>query len=386
MKGVKSMEKSLDKVMKDAVRSFKCSIRASGSKLDGETARYISDNYYILEQCAINAAAECRNASKILKGSDLLPGLFVRCVEMCKNGELPDEKGIIIFLKDGGISGRELRFLPLAITCALVDCAAKAVRNQSKKSARHLENAVRSLRRMSETDFDLIEEKLFGPEEVLMRDPAGVYPQMDSASKRRYRYMISKKALRTQKTELLIAEEALGNSATKNEHIGKYIVTRKKSVRNARLFLAMEIIMPLACSAAVGVLSANLAVGVLLFFPLWELWQYPVENASMKGVAPKNFFRLRADSDRVADVHALMTVSTLLPSADKMNEVEEKLEEIYLSNAFGNTKVCCLGDFKAAGMPRKPEDKHIIKAASEAVDRLNKKYGGGFLLAIRPRS
>ncbi len=386
MKGVKSMEKSLDKVMKDAARSLKCSIRASKTKLDEETAKCISDNYYILEQCAKNAAAECVNVQKLLKGSDLLPGLFVRCVEMCKNGELPDEKGIVEFWKGSGISGRELRFLPLAITCALVDSAAKAVRNQSKKSARHLENSVNSLRRISETDFDLIEEKLFAPESVLMSDPAGIYPQMDSDSKRRYRYMISKKALLTKKTELQIAEEALDKSVMKNEHIGKYIVTQKKSDRNGWLFLAMEIIMPLVCAVAVGVLSENSAAGALLFFPLWELLRYPVENASMKGVMPKNFFRLRADSKRVADAYALLTVSTLLPSADKMNEIEEKLEEIYLSNAFGNTKVCCLGDFKAAGMPRKPEDKHIIKAASEAVDRLNKKYGGGFVLAIRPRS
>lgn len=386
MKGEESMEKSIDKVMKDAVRSFKCSIRNGKTAHDEETTKYISENYYILDQCAKNAVSECKNAQKLLKGSDLLPSLFARCVEMCKNGELPDEKGIADFLIGDGISGRELRFLPLAVTCALVDYAAKAARNQGKKSTNYLKNAVSSLRRMSETDFDLIEEKLFVPESVLMRDPSGIYPQMDSASKRRYRYMISKKALITKKTELQIAEEVVEKSSVKNEHIGKYIITQKKNVRNGWLFLVMEIIMPLACSVAVGILSASLAAGLLLFIPLWEILRYPIESASMKGVAPKNFIRLRTDSKRVADVHALLTVSTLLPSTDKMNELEEKLEEIYLSNTFGNTKVCCLGDFKAAGMPRKPEDRHIIKAASEAVDRLNKKYGGGFLLAIRPRS
>ncbi len=386
MKGVKSMEKSLERVMKDAVRSFKCGVKASGNKLDEETAERVSDNYYILERCARNAARECRSAEKLLKGSELLPSLFFRCVEMCKNGEMPDEKGIIDFLKGGNVSGRALRFLPLAITCALVDCAAKAVRSQGGKSAKLLENALQSLRKIGETDFDLIEEKLFVPEEILMQDPTKIYPEMDSESKRRYRYIISKKATSAKKTETQIVQEAFDKASANNEHIGKYLISRRKSTRNGWIFLAMEVIMPLVCSAAVGFFFGEPAVAFLLFFPLWEILRCPIESASMKGVFPKRFYRLRSDSERVCAVHALLTVSTLLPSADKMNEIEEKLEEIYLSNAFGNTKVCCLADFKAAGMPRRPEDKHIIKAAKEAVDRLNKKHGGGFVLAIRPRS
>ncbi len=380
------MDKSLERVMKDAVRSFKCSVRARETKLDEETARCVSDNYYILERCAENAAEECRYAEKMLKDPELLPGLFARCVEMCKNGILPDEKEIIGFFETDAVGGIELRFLPLAITCALVDIAAKAVRNQSGKSARQLENAVRSLHNLAETDFDLIEEKLFSAEEILMRDPAGIYPETDSSSKRKYRYIIAKKALQSKTEETQLASEALEKASEKGEHIGKYLISEKRSTRNGWVFLVMEIVMPFFCAAAFGVLSKSLAAALLLFFPLWEILRYPIEKTSMRAVVPKKFFTLRSDGNRVCETHALLTVSTLLPSADRMGELSEKLEELYLSNAFGNTKVCCLADFKAAGMPRRPEDKHIIKAAGEAVDRLNKKYGGGFIIAIRPRS
>lgn len=382
----KSMRESLEKIMKAAVRSFKCSMRALKSKPDSETAIFVSDNYYILERCARNAAQECRKAEKSFKGSDLLPSLFARCVEMCKNGEMPDEKGIISFFESEEIGGRALRFLPLAITCALVACAAKAAESQSKKSAKVLANATLSLRRMGETDFDLIEAELFAPEAILAKDPANAYASMDSNSKRRYRYTLALKAANQGKAEMQVAQEAFDKASKMGEHIGKYIISEQKNAKNGWLFLAMEIVMPLACSAAVGFFFNRPAVGVLLFFPLWELLRYPIERASMRGVAPRRFLRLSADDERVSAVHALLTVSTLLPSADKMGELEEKLEEIYLSNAFGNTKVCCLGDFKAAGMPRKPEDKHIIKAAKEVVDRLNKKHGGGFVLAVRSRS
>lgn len=386
MKGEKSMDKSLERVMKDAVRSFKCSVNARKTKLDEETARCVSDNYYILERCAANAAEECRCAEKMLKDPELLPGLFARCVEMCKNGSLPDEKEIIAFFEADSVNGVELRFLPLAITCALVDCAAKAVRSQSGKSAKQLRNAVFSLHKLAETDFDLIEEKLFSAEDILMRDPADIYEEIDSASKRRYRYIIARKALKLKMDEIQLALAALEKASEKGEHIGKYLVGGRKSTRNGWIFLAMEIIMPFFCSVSVGILAESFAAPLLLFFPLWEILRYPIESASMRTSAPKKFFSLRRDSKRVVEAHALLTVSTLLPSADRMNELSEKLEELYLSNAFGNTKVCCLADFKAAGMPRRPEDKHIIKAAGEAVDRLNKKYGGGFILAIRPRS
>lgn len=380
------MKESLERVMKNAMRSFKCGMRASKDKSDEETAMRLSDNYYILERRARLAAEECKRAEKAFKGSDLLPSLFARCVEMCKNGELPAEKEIIEFLKADGIDGMSLRVLPLAISCALVDCAANAVRNQSKKSAKQLANATDSLRRMGETDFDFVEEKLFASEVILLNDPAGMYSSMDSDSKRRYRCMLALKALKNGKTEKELAEDALKRAEENGEHIGKYIIPSAKNTKRGRLYLIMEIVMPLACAAAAGLFFAEPVVAVLLFFPLWELLRHPIESASMKGIAPKRFFRLSVDDERVADTHALLTVSTLLPSADRMSELEEKLEQIYLSNAIGNIKVCCLADFKAAGMPRKPEDKHILKAAKEAVDRLNKKYGSGFILAVRPRS
>ena len=323
MKGEISMDKSLERVMKDAVRSFKCSVRARQTKLDEETARCVSDNYYILERCADNAAEECRYAEKMLKDPEVLPGLFARCVEMCKNGSLPDEKGIISYFESGAVSGIELRFLPLAITCALVDIAVKAVRNQSGKSIKQLKNAVRSLHKLAETDFDLIEEKLFSAEEILMRDPAGIYPETDSSSKRRYRYIIAKKALQSKTEETQLASKALEKALAKGEHIGKHLISEKKSTLNGWLFLVMEIVMPFFCAAALGILSKSLAAALLLFLPLWEILRYPIEKTSMRAVTPKKFFALRSDSDKVCEAHALLTVSTLLPSADRMGELSE---------------------------------------------------------------
>lgn len=377
------MNDSLERVMRDAMRTFKRGVRSQTDKSDAETAGWLSDNYYMLERMAAEAAQECRQAEKFLKGSDLLPSLFARCVEMCKNGTLPDEKEIVEFFAGDGLDGVSSGYLQLAVVCALIDIAAEEVRSSGKK---RLANVIGSLRRISETDFDSVTEKLCASEKFLLSDPAGIYPSMDAESKRYYRYRIALSALKKGKTEKEIAETALKNAAKKNEHIGKYIISSTKNTRRGRLYLAMEIIMPFTASLAAGFFFAEPIVAVMLFVPLWELLRHPIESASMRGILPRRFLRLGADDERVKNVHVLLTVSTILPSTDRMHELESRLEELYLSNAVGNIKVCCLADFKAAGMPRKPEDKHVLKAAEQFIDRLNKKHGSGFILAVRPRS
>lgn len=106
----------------------------------------------------------------------------------------------------------------------------------------------------------------------------------------------------------------------------------------------------------------------------------------MKGVAPGRLLRLKPDDPRVLDTHALITVSTLLPPPEKIGELEKHLEQLYLGNCASNIKICCLADHHGAPRPSMPEDKAALKAAIKAFDRLNSKYGGGFILAVRRRT
>lgn len=381
----KILAKQIGEFMSDNVRlKMKNAVRVFKRNAENSDSGWLLDNYYILERHAVQAAESCKYAQKLLKGSDSLPGLFMHCRALCKKGVLPAEDEIIEYFRRKPINGIAATYLPLAFTCALIDVSAEGVKSGEKSGTKMLAQAIASLRRMAETDFDYIAEKLCSAESILMNDPDGVYPLMDSESKNRYRYLVALKAKREGKSEKEVAEEALKKARDNSSHIGKYIVGGRKS-RRGYVYLVMDLIMPLAVSFAAAVLFMNPWVGALLFFPVWELLRYPIENASMKGVAPKRFFRLSADNERVLNAHTLITVSTLLPSAVKMHELEKHLEQIYLSNCVGNIKVCCLADFKGADSPSRPEDKAVIKSAKEAADRLNAKYGGGFVFAIRPR-
>ena len=168
------MSKNIAKKMKYAAKTFKRNVSGADD--------WLSDNYYILEHHATRAAKDCKTAQKQLKGSDFLPGLFMRCRDLCEKGILPDEEKIIAFFGKGGIDGIAVNYFPLAVTCALIDIASESVRSGSKVLA----NAVTSLRRMAETDFDYIAEKICVSEEFLVSDPAGIYSSMDSESKCSY--------------------------------------------------------------------------------------------------------------------------------------------------------------------------------------------------------
>lgn len=374
------MNSSLYKTVTADRKIFRKHALAKNKK--SETVQELTEHYPMLERCVKQSAEECRRFQKELKDPELLPGLFDKCVEMCKDGILPDADGIIDFFADE-INGISTAYLPFAVTCALLHICAEAV---EEDNCGMLKKSVLSLQKMRDTDFGYISEKLFSAEEILMADPAGVYPHMDDLTKTRYRRKIAVLAMKSGKTEIETAKDIMEKSRKNGDHIGNYIFSTVKNKQRGMIFLVMEALIPLLVCLSAGILSNEWLISVLLYFPLWEILRYPIERASVKGIIPRKFLSLDPYSKNVSQTHTLITLSVILPSADKMDGLRQKLEHIYLSNAVGNIKVCCLADFKAADTPRCPEDKHILNALNKAIDDLNRKYEGGFVAAVRPRS
>ncbi len=352
------------------------------NKSSSETNQLLNEHYPMLERCVRQSAEEYRIIHKQFEDPQILQGLFDRCGELCKGGVLPDSDGIIGGF-NGKISGLVLPYLPLAITCVIIHECAKAV---TCDNCEVLGKCVLSLQRMREIDFSSISEKLFSAEEILMSDPAGVYSHMSRETKETYRRKIAFLANQNSKTEEETATEIFIKSKKNGEHIGKLLFAEKKQTKRAKIYLIMEIILPLLICVSSAILSGEWIISFLLYIPTWEILRCPIESASLRKAAQKKFGSLELNSKTVSETHALITLSVVLPTADKINELKNKLEDLYLSNAYGNIKVCCLADFKAADAPRKSEDKHILNALNKAVDELNKEYAGGFIAAVRHRS
>lgn len=355
---------------------MKSAARFLGRKAENESL----DDCRIMSQKAKCVWAECRNMGK--KTSETIQKLIILSRELCKDGVLPNDNKIIDYFYPQSLNAIEAEYLKLAITCVLIQYAVQGIRSDDKNL---FKNSSLSLGRLEDTDFRLISEKLFVAEALLSEDPTGEYLLCDTNTKESYRRYIAHKSIKTGKTEKEITEYALKKAKENHCHIGRYIVPSVNGKRGY-LYMIMEAVMPLASAFALGVLLKDFRISLLSFFPLWEIMRYPIESASLNGISTARLPRFSEDCEAVQNTHVLITVSTIIPSADKINELENHLEEVFLSNRTNTSKVCCLADFKGANTPTKPEDKIIIKAVTEAVNRLNQRYSGGFILAVRPRT
>ncbi len=373
----------LTRELKASLATFRRGVKLCIKDSTMPVAGWLTDNYYILEKTAKQAVSESRRITRNHKGPDIIPGLFDKCMAACENGKLPSQERITEKFKNSSIACA--RCLPFMLTAALVVQAAQGVKMNNAKGAELLANSVASLRSFDELDFELITQKTVICEELLLRDPSGIYAMTDDISKAEYRKAVEKRAKERGKTEIKIAGEALLKAQKNGGHIGKYLFAERKRQTAGVACIIAEYFMPLCTAAAVGILSSRLWLGFWLFFPLCAIFRNPIERAFLSAVKPKRFARFRNGAQALDEAYTLLTVSTLMPSADKMKALEKHLEKIYLSNRAENIRVCCLADFKAAEMPSKPEDKVILKAARDMTDRLNSANGGGFILAVRPR-
>ncbi len=383
-------DKALCKIIRNARTTLRAQAKRAIKHPEYAADEWICDNYYVFEHEARTALRGAVSATERSKGSEKLPDLFSICASLCSDGVFPSAEQITKVIKENELSLWQAQKMPTVFRCVLLDMAAKASRMKNQKGGTVMGNCVKAFLALRETDFEEILENSSEVEKILLSDPSGIYGKMDSASRAIYRQKLSQKARKCGENEKKLAEKVLEKAENgKDEysrHVGAHIIETKKSTKLPWFFLVAEAAVPLVICAIFAYFSKLWWLSVLLYLPLWELLRPVIECLSLKGVRPRYFFRLDNSCDAVQDTHALITVSMLLPSPDESEKLKNRLRQLYLSNATGNIKVCCLADFKSAKSPSVPEDAAALSAAKRVTEELNKKYGGGFILAVRERT
>lgn len=368
-------------VREGTVSSLKLARSVFKKKAANGSEDWLTDNYYILENAAVDALKGCKAVFRSGASKSFLENSVKKCIGICKNGVLPKEDEIIEAFA-GKASVMTAEYLPLCLTCALIDYAAKSISNET--NVKTLANAVTSLRRMATVDFEYISQNISKVEKILAKDPAEIYPRMDEKSKALYRKKIVCFAAKAHTSEEKFAERILQKSLKSGRHTGEFIVPPKKQTKG-RIMLLMQNIMPLTACLCFGILSQKALAAILLFFPLREIFSFLIQTTVLGRTPPTGMLRLKADDERVLEQKVLITVSTILPKPENAPGFARHLEKVFLANRTKGTKICCLADFASAFSPEMPEDKVMLKAMKDAVEALNKKYSGGFVLAVRPR-
>ncbi|HKG79582.1 MAG TPA: hypothetical protein VKA78_09185, partial [Pyrinomonadaceae bacterium] len=268
-------------------------------------------------------------------------------------------------------------------------------------------NIITSMRLLSTLDWNDFFEKVSLIEPLLGKDPAGVYSQMEFASRDRYRHVIERISKRTRANELEIAQAAV-DLATKTEgaekHVGFFLIDaglaqlentfgyQPRPMERFRRFLLRH--------------STTTYLGTLIFlmllimsFLLYAMYSYGVDWPVLGLIAflalipasdlaltvlnwdlthffpPRLLPRMDTTRGIPEDAATFVVVPTIFMSESQVHELVERLEVHYLANQDTHIYFGLLGDFPDAETEETPTDSPLLAVAQSTIDALNRKRG-----------
>ena len=288
-------------------------------------------------------------------------------------------------------------------------------------------NSIGSLRFIDAMDWKDFVESLSVVEQRLRDDPAQMHASQDFATRDRYRHVIEDLARGSSRSELEVANEAIGlaqtaakrlNSNDRSAHVGYYLIDHGRqelehavgyrapwrlragrASRHCGLFLYLGSILALTALATAGMLFFFGGLGLLdwcsWFFALTGLvgisaLVIPLVNLTVTLVLrPRTLPRLDFSQGIPESHRTMVVVPTLLSKPEEIDDLLEALEIRYLGNRDPNLFFALLTDFRDAPERTLPGDAPLLAHARTAVQALNETYAedrpGIFYLFHRPR-
>jgi len=289
------------------------------------------------------------------------------------------------------------------------------VRQESQKQAADqvsVRNSIGTLRFIGRTDWREFVETLSIVQQQLIKDPAGIYPLMDFATRDRYRHVVESIAKASSLPEMDVAQKVLAlagrhkdanPSAKREQHVGYYLIdkgvseteqatgVRYSAISNLRrtfsritlfLYLSSIAVLTSLISAALFYLPGegirnrwHLPVVVLLAIPASTQLAIALVNwVSTLLVKPRLLPRMDFSLGIPSEYRTLVVVPTLLTSPAYIETLLEALEIRFLANKGDNLHFGLLTDHVDADVETLGEDQALTDLVSDGIDALNRKY------------
>lgn len=289
-----------------------------------------------------------------------------------------------------------------------------AIRSEGRHHAAEqatMANLIGSLRLIGSFDWSEFFESVSLVEQVLQRDPAGVYSRMDFRSRDRYRHAVEELGERNGDNELRVALKsveyarlvATGTHDMRTAHVGYHLIGNGRTAfetsvnwvppLRARLRrYAFNQATPFylgAITAGVALLLGGLArygllagwewptlllALVLALVPASELTIQVLQRIISAVIPPRRLPRL--DLIEVpADARTMVIVPTILDSPALVADFLQHLEVQALGNSDPRIHFAVLSDFRDAPAETLPGDADILAAAERGIAALNQKHG-----------
>ena len=290
-----------------------------------------------------------------------------------------------------------------------------------------ISNSIGSLRFLESTDWKQFVERMSIVEQILRKDPGGVYGKMDFITRDSYRHVIEKIAKKSPQTEKDIAQKAiqltqdnavLKGGGDRSAHVGFYLIDkglrqlenmanvrysflasmRKVSSRFPLSIYICSIIMftvvltsvLLSKASEVGLPEWLLVVTGILFLLCASQFTITLVNwVSTLLARPEPLPRMDFSEGIPPELRTLVVIPTILTNDQNIKELAEALEVRYLANRGKYLHFGLLTDFKDSFTETLPGDEQLVQLTRRKIEELNKKYNGPksdtFFLFHRPR-
>ncbi len=285
-------------------------------------------------------------------------------------------------------------------------------RHQASEQA-FMSSLIGSLRLISTFDWTEFFERVSLVEQVLHRDPVGVYGRMDFQSRDRYRHAVEEMAHPTGDAQLRVALKAVERArqvaertpGERSAHVGYYLIgggrrqfekgigwSPRQSIRIRRLFFryatpgylgtialgtAALVATAVAFAYARGWRGSGLVwTALLMVVPATELTIQIVQRIISNLIPPRRLPRL----DLVAvpdDARTMVIVPTIFDSVERVEELVAHLEVQALGNVDPHIHFALLSDLRDAPTETLPRDAEILAAARAGIEALNRKHADG---------
>lgn len=277
----------------------------------------------------------------------------------------------------------------------------------------HLESNIRtllvSLREVNELDAEKLFECLSIIEHILSEDPDGVYTDMDSESRGRYRAVVEKLSLKNKIEERIVAETCLavaqnGRDNLKCEHhVGTYLVgkgypilkaklqnkqepkklTPKRNLKGILYFISRYVLLFILCYFLVYSIKGSNILGGIYGASVFLL----VASVLITGIAIELTNNIFTRLIHVRQLPALdflngipdaartfLVMPVIVSTCEQGLEYVKRLERHYLSNRQSNLYFALLIDLDDSKMARMDNDEGIETILIEGINRLNANY------------
>ena len=270
-----------------------------------------------------------------------------------------------------------------------------------------IRNSITSLRFLTAIDWKDFVEAISRVENSLRGDPAGVYPQMDFATRDTYRHVIEKIARQSNTEEERVAAHAVALAArnkgrqNRKAHVGYYLIDRERptlehtvkmraTIRDtlARigkkaplLFYLGSIILFTAGFTILTVGNIQLeslttfwVTGFLLLLGFSQAAVALINWIATVVVPPRILPKMDFSKEIPHESCTLITVPAMLTGSHEIAELLNKTEVCFLSNRADNLYFSLLTDFEDAPTESMPNDAALLEQAKAGIRRLNDTY------------